>query len=293
MVNRKMPPQAFAQAWGEQRRVWLVEAERFALDGGAMFGVVPRVAWQRRLAPDLQHRVPLAARCLVVQQGEAVLVVDCGLGDRWGEGERERLGMAAQPPGVEAGLRAVGLTPEQVTHLVLTHLHFDHSGGLLRAGPGPAAPVFPRAQIIVQQQAWEHAASAGPRDRASFRKADLEWLADSGALHLVRGRAEVLPGVELFPCQGHTSGMQLVRVQGPERWLLYAADLVPTQHHVRLAWHMGYDLQPLQTLAEKAHWLGAAADEHAWLALEHDPAVRAVRVRRRGDDFEVSERLQA
>jgi len=292
MVNRKMPAAAFSAAWGADRRVWLLEAERFGLDGGAMFGVVPRVVWERSLPPDVCHRVPLVARCLVIQQQASLAVVDCGLGNSWDATRAERLGLAASPRTLGDGLKELGLRPQQVTHVVLTHLHFDHAGGLLRQAEGGPLPAFPEAQVIVQGAAWERARSPSARDRASFRALELDWLAGSGRLRLVSGAREVLPGVSVHPCQGHTDGMQVVTIQGPGGSLLYAADLIPTQHHVRLAWHMGFDLRPLETLSEKQHWLRWAGEHDAWVALEHDPDVAAVRVRaRRGGDYEVSERL--
>lgn len=268
----------------------MIEANRFALDGGAMFGGVPRTIWEQRLRPDAQHRIPLTTRCLLFRRGGELVLVDTGIGDRWEDKGRERYAIGAPEGGLRANLAAAGVAPGDITLVIATHLHFDHIGGLLERGPdGAARPAFPRSRVLVQRRAWEWAQQPSAQDRGSFRREDFAWLEGDDRLELVDGEQEVLPGVSLVPTEGHSPGMQLVRVAGAERWLIFAADLAPTRHHLRVPWHMAYDLQPLTCMAEKRRIFGQAADEGAWVALEHDPEAAVVTVRRRNGDLEAGE----
>ena len=261
--------------------VTLIEEGLFRLDGGAMFGVVPRDVWEREHAPDARNRVALQARVLLLRGLERCVLVDTGMGSKWTEPDRDRFGI--EGCGLASALAAEGLRPEDVTDVVLTHLHFDHAGGL--TGGSGDVPTFPAATVHLQRRNWDWARSPSERDRGSYRREN--WApyeagggASGGRLRLVDGDCEVLPGIEVRVCEGHTVGQQIVRVPGGPNGgaLVYPSDIIPTVAHLRGTWSMAYDLQPLVLIREKQEILERARAGGDWLVFEHDPAVGAARV---------------
>jgi len=260
-----------------------IESGRFALDGGAMFGIVPRPLWERTNPPDAQGRIALALRLLLIRGRGRTWLVDTGIGDKFDAKSNAiyRIEGALLP---DEALRGAGFDPKDVTDVILTHLHFDHGGGTTRAD---GSLVFPRARHYVQRVQWEWARNPSMKDRGSYRPEDFEVLA--GQLTMLEGRGDLAPGIEVLPVDGHTPAMQLPRVHGDGKSVLYCADLVPTAAHVRTPWVMAYDNEPMKTVAEKHGLLGRAAAEGWILFLEHDPKHTAVRVRRGVKDFEMQE----
>jgi glyoxylase-like metal-dependent hydrolase (beta-lactamase superfamily II) len=261
----------------------LVEAY-FGLDGGAMFGIVPRPLWERSNPADPRNRIDLACRCLLVTYPDRRVLVDVGIGSLWTEKERDIYKIEGQDSALSRGLEDCGCTAGDIDEVVLTHLHFDHAGGLTRPGPdGGRVPAFPKARHWVQRRNWSWANGPSPRDAGSYRVDDFRWLECDGApdLVLVDGPSEILPGIEVIPCDGHTFGMQVVKVTTDEATYVFVADLIPTSSHLRDAYVMGYDLQPLVTVKEKRMILHEAL-RHDWILIyEHDPLVAMSRVERR------------
>ena len=255
-----------------------IPAGRFRLDGGAMFGVVPKALWEREHPADEHNRIEVVARSLLVAGEGRLLLVNTGIGQSWAEKERARYSV---DPAVrlEDSLAALGYRPEEVTHVLQTHLHFDHAGGGTVLRGGRRVPLFPRAEYLVQKKHWQWAQAPSERDRASFRPEDWESLDGSGQLRLLDGEQELLPGVFLHLVHGHTPHQQLLRVTDGRDSLLYCSDLVPFLSQVRLPWIMAYDLHPLATLEEKRRLLGQAVAEDWLLFLEHDPLVHTCRVK--------------
>jgi len=259
----------------------------FALDGGAMFGVVPQPLWAKANPPDDRNRIDLGMRLLLIRGGGRTWLVDTGIGDKWSEKQNSiyRLANAMLP---DEALRAAGHDPASVTDVILTHLHFDHGGGSTRAD---GEPVFPNARYHLQRGQFEWARDPSPKDRASFRPLDFMPLFEQDRLVLHEGRTEIADGIELLVVHGHTRGQQLVKVAGGSETLLYMADLVPTTSHLRTPYVMAYDNEPLKTIAEKTEWVGRAADE-GWICFfEHDATTAACRVRRGEKDFERGEEI--
>ena len=251
----------------------LVEAGRLRLDGGAMFGIVPRPLWERRIAPDDRNRIPLAMRCLLLRGHGRTILVDTGMGHKADAKFEDIYGVDHAHSTLVGSLAALGVGPADVTDVVLTHLHFDHAGGAsTRAADGGLALTFAQATHHVQRAHWDWAHES-PREGASFLAENLDPLEASGQLALRDGDDAPFPGVALHVVDGHTRGQQLVRVHDGTGSLLHAADLVPTAAHVPLLWVMAYDVEPLKTLAEKERLLRRAADEGWTLAFEHDPEV--------------------
>jgi glyoxylase-like metal-dependent hydrolase (beta-lactamase superfamily II) len=250
----------------------------FRLDGGAMFGVVPKAIWEKIYAPDEKNRVRLALRPLLIETGGSRILVDTGMGDRWGEKERTIYGIERSPTLLES-LAAAGVRPEQVDTVVLTHLHFDHVGGAVaRDASGALVPVFPRAAHVIQKGEWEAATRPNERTRASYRPDDLLPLEKAGIVRFVEGDVGIAPGVEMVRTGGHNRDLCAVRIRGGGRTAAYLADLVPTTAHLRPSFTMGYDLYPLDVLALRKRWVGEAIRE-GWICFfEHDPSVIAATV---------------
>ncbi len=251
----------------------------FALDGGAVFGVVPRPTWELEAPPDARNRVRLAARCLLVVDEEAGrrILVDDGLGDKWDARRAEQYAIAGD--GAAAALRRRGLGPEDVTDVVLTHLHFGHAGGTTRRAPdGRLELAFPNATYHLQRRQWAWAHGPSERDAASHVSESFEALQHSNRLHLVEGEGELFPDLELIVSDGHTVGQQLPRIHGGGTHVTFCGDLVPTRAHLRVSWVMAYDLYPLTTMEEKRMLLAQALEDDGILVFEHDPEIPACRL---------------
>ena len=250
--------------------VKLVRDGLFRLDGGAMFGVVPRVVWEKRCPADEQHRIGMAFNGMLVEIGGKRVLIDPGLGSRHDARFAERFAVDQQS-GVLEELASVGVAPEAVDVAIATHLHWDHAGAFTRWEGERVAPAFPRARYVVQRRQWEDALAPHERNRASYREADFAPLMEARRMRLVEGDAEVAPGVWVHEVGGHAAGMQLVRVESGGETFLHLADLVPMRHHVDYPWIMGYDLFPVETLARKKEWLTRAASGGWTVGLVHDP----------------------
>lgn len=241
-----------------------IVTENFALDGGAMFGSVPKTLWSKTIVPDEKNRIPMACRVLIVRTGERTVLVDVGCGSKWSAKERDIYAiepqlskpLAEQVPGV--------------TDIVLTHLHFDHAGGISERGEdGELRLTFPRARVYCSRRNYDHARSPGIRERASYL-ADNIAILEQADLVLTDDGDEVLPGLSLHQSHGHTHGLQWVKVSAGGATAVFPSDLMPTAHHVPLPWVMGYDLCAETTMREKEQFLAAAAEEEWAVVFEHD-----------------------
>lgn len=259
-------------------KVDLVQTGHFMLDGGAMFGVVPKNLWQKPCPADTQNRIEMTMRTMVLRGNDRVVLVDTGMGHKDSQKFHDIFGVDFREYSIPAALASLDIAAGDVTDVILTHLHFDHAGGsVLREGDALSL-TFPNATHYVQRRQWEWALNPSERDRASFLPENHLPIEEAGRLQLLDGEEELFPGVSLHVVDGHTFGQQLVRVDGDARSLLYAADLIPMSAHVPGPWIMGYDLQPLVTLGEKNNLLARAAREGDILVFEHDRAVEAGRV---------------
>lgn len=278
--------------FGPYRARTIVDAS-FALDGGAMFGVVPRPLWERVAAPDGRNRIALVTRLLYLEGEGRRILVDTGFGDRWDAKRRDIFAIESRDGGVVAALGRLGVEPDQITDVVLTHLHFDHAAGTTYRGEdGELQLTFPAALHHVQARHWEWALHPTLKDAGSFRAEDFSVLVSSDRLRLLDGDVQIYPALEVIPLDGHTTAMQAVRVGSPGNQALFVADLVPTSAHLRWPYIMGYDNEPLVTLAEKQRLLLPAATDGTILVLQHDPEVAAVRLRRTERGVEIAERLK-
>jgi len=271
--------------------LFIVETGRFALDGGAMFGVVPKTLWEKHNPPDDRNRIALAARALLLKGGGRVVLVDVGLGTKFNEKLRSIYSVDQTGSDLVRSLKQHNVRPDQVTDVILTHLHFDHAGGATTVVDGQAVPTFPNAKYWVQQRHWDAACAPTERDRASFFSEDFLPLREHGLLHFTDGEGEILPGISCRVVHGHTTALQCPLISDGKSPVFYCADLVPTVSHIALPWIMAYDLRPLVTLEEKRSILGAAADEGWILVFEHDPAVAGARLERSDKGIVIGKRI--
>jgi len=248
----------------------VLDGGRLRLDGGAMFGVVPKPLWERERAPDARNRIQLAMNLLLVQDGRRNLLVDTGAGTSWDAKQRDIYGIESKS--AAEILAPAGLTPEEVHVVLCTHLHFDHAGGNTEGdGRGGLRAAYPNAEYLVQEGDLEVARWSNERTRGSYLPHAFEPLVSEGRLRTIQGEVDLGGGVSVLLAPGHTPWLQLPRVTTGEGTVLFLADLVPTASHLRYPWIMGYDLEPLRTLESKKRLLPRAAREGWWLVLEHDP----------------------
>ena len=267
-------------------RCHTLEAGLQRLDGGAMFGVVPKPMWEKRAPPDERNRIPLAMRCLLVEHPDGPILVDTGVGDKDDAKFHDIYGIENRGPGgqtrLDLALAEVGFTPADVRLVINTHLHFDHAGGntrlagaaaFLDTGEFGAEPAFPNATYVVQRGELEFARHVNERTRASYIARNFEPVSVANRWRLFNGDGEVVPGISLRMSPGHVPYHQSVVIRDGGEVAVFLADLIPTSAHLPLPWIMGYDLEPLRTLESKRALLRDAAAGNWLLIFEHDPAV--------------------
>jgi glyoxylase-like metal-dependent hydrolase (beta-lactamase superfamily II) len=253
-------------------RVEVVPDCEFRLDGGAMFGVVPRNLWSQTCPPDEQNRIRMNMNCLFIEgQGERILI-DTGIGAKWSEKHLAIYGIDRKRP-FDQSLRAIaGIGSEDISIVINTHLHFDHAGGNTAVdGSGKAVPAFANARYLISGAEYEHAESPSERDRASYLPDNWRPLKDSGQLEFQDAEYEVVPGLRMETHAGHNRSMQCVRLEQDGKTLFGFADLVPMRAHVPFAWIMGFDLYPVETLEAKKKLIPQAARENWTCLFYHDP----------------------
>jgi glyoxylase-like metal-dependent hydrolase (beta-lactamase superfamily II) len=262
-----------------------IHAGNFYLDGGAMFGVVPKTLWEKKSPADEKNRIRLAANSLLLRTRGKNILVETGNGTKWDPKLRGIYGIQDGDPLTES-LARVGVAPENIDMVINTHLHFDHGGGNTRHVDGRDVPAFPKAKYVVQRCELEHAMHPTERDRASYFEDRIVPITAAGHWELVEGDADILPGVSVVRIPGHNADIQAVKISSGGRALLYVADLLPTRHHLPLAWMTGYDLYPLQTLETKRRRI-AEMIEHGWIvAFGHDPDFPAATLHESGSKIE-------
>ncbi len=245
----------------------------FRLDGGAMFGVVPRTLWEKTNPPDEKNRILLGINPLLIRTPDLDMIVDTGIGQRWDEKSRAIYGIDRDPTLGES-LGRLGMTEGDIDVVINTHLHFDHAGGNTVAEGGSMAPAFKSARYIAQRGEWEDALNPNERTRASYRPGDFVPVMEAGQLDLIDGDKEITPGVKVLRTGGHDRNMQVVLVESRGETALYPGDIIPTVTHLSYPYIMGYDLFPAETLRIKKELIAKAAAERWLVVFEHDPESR-------------------
>lgn len=253
----------------------------FRLDGGAMFGVVPKTLWEKRLPADEKNRITFAIRPLLVRGNGRTMIIDAGIGDKM-DAKSVAIYAIDRSRHLDHSLADAGLDANGIDLVLASHLHFDHAGGFTtRTAGGGFVPRFSQARYLARTGEWEDATHPHERNRASYLQENFVPLRDAGVLDLVPGDDVIAPGVRVVRTGGHTMHHQIVIIESGQRTAVFAADLIPTTAHVDEPWIMAYDLYPMDTLAFKRTFLREAIEREYLIFFEHDPAIAAGYIRER------------
>jgi glyoxylase-like metal-dependent hydrolase (beta-lactamase superfamily II) len=240
----------------------------YPLDGGAFFGVVPKIMWSRKAAADEKNYVQAGLNSLLIRTGKQTVLVETGMGNKLSD---RMVKFYGQPAQLLANLAAGGVAPEDIDIVINTHLHFDHCGWNTLRKDGKIVPTFPRARYYAPEGEWQYARRPSERDAISYIPDNYDPLVQSGQMTLLQGGEEIVPGISVKTFPGHTANMQAVIVASGGRTACYISDLIPTTAHIDLTWGMGFDLYPLQTIESKKHYYAKAIPEKWVTVFTHDP----------------------
>jgi len=270
--------------------VHAIQAGGQKLDGGAMFGVVPKILWERRIPADERNRIQLGMRCLLIEHPSGLVLVDTGAGNKEDEKFKQVYGIenegADGRTALEDGLREIGVRPDDIGIVINTHLHFDHAGGnTFRDEAGVIRPSFPRARYFVRRGEYDYATHPNERTSASYFERNFMPVVAEGKFEFVSREREIVKGIRVIPTPGHTPFHQSVLIESGGERMFFLADMCPTSAHLPLPWIMGYDVEPLVTLETKRRILRRAEDEGWVLVFEHDATVPWGRVKHDGKSY--------
>ena len=243
----------------------------FALDGGAMFGVVPKTLWSKQVAVDEVNRIEMVTRTLLLESKDRKILVDTGNGDKWQPRHREIFKIETEDYILPQSLSAQGIEVDEITDVICTHLHFDHVGGNTRVDNDEVVPVFPKATYWVQEENWKLANSPSEKDRASYLAENWTVLAENNMLEIMRSERELFDDIRMEIVHGHTLGQQLPVISDGTSTLMYGGDLFPMKAHIPIPWVMAYDNEPMRSIAEKKRILPELLGRDAMIFFEHDP----------------------
>lgn len=251
----------------------IVETGHFALDGGSMFGVVPRTLWCKGSPADDRNRIDMALRTLLIIGGGRHILIDTGIGTKFSKKHLDIYKVDHSKDNLENSLASLGLTTRDITDVIVTHLHFDHCGGATFYAGDELRPAFPNAKYYIQKRQWEWANKPTEKDRASFMDENFSSLKQWGILELTDGEFTFMSGIEILVTKGHTPGHQMIKISDGEKTILYAGDTLPMAAHISIPWNMAYDNEPLITMKEKRSILNRAVEEKWVIIFEHDPQI--------------------
>lgn len=258
---------------------------QFKLDGGAMFGIIPKTLWEKKMPSDELNRIQMVTRSLLLVSESKRILIDTGNGDKWQEKFKKIYEINTKSVNLDSSLNEVGFTAEDITDVFCTHLHFDHIGGNTKIEDGKIVPAFPNAKYWMNEVNWEVANSPSEKDQGSFMQADWAVLAENDMINFVNGTEQFLPNIDLIISNGHTPGMMLPMISDNKNTLLYCADLIPTSAHIPLPWVMAYDVQPTVTIKEKKELYNDAVNDSWTLFFEHDPDIAACTIQHDGKHY--------
>ena len=258
---------------------------KFKLDGGAMFGIIPKTLWNKKMPSDEINRIQMVTRSLLLVSENKRILIDTGNGDKWQEKFKKIYEIDTKSVSLDSSLAELNYTTEDITDVFCTHLHFDHIGGNTKIVDGKIVPSFPNAKYWVNKVNWKTANLPSEKDQGSFMQDDWAVLAENDMINFVSGAEQFLPNIDQIISNGHTPGMMLPIISDNNNTLVYGADLIPTSAHIPLPWIMAYDVQPTVTIEEKKQFYHDAVDKNWILFFEHDPDIIACTIQHDGKHY--------
>lgn len=272
--------------------LYSVETSEFGLDGGAMFGIIPKPVWEKKVSADELNRVNMVTRSLLLVSDEKKILIDTGNGTKWEEKYKQIYDINTDQYNIEKSLGKYGFSSEQITDVICTHMHFDHIGGNTKIKSGEVVPTFPNAKYWISEENWKLANHPSQKDAGSFIEHDWKVLAENQMIEIIDGREPFIEGVETIVTHGHTPGLLHPIVSDGSNKLFYGADIFPMVAHIPIPWVMAYDVQPVVTMEEKQKLLQKMEREDWILFFEHDPHVQACTVHKDGKHYKLNKRIQ-
>ena len=272
--------------------LYSVETSEFGLDGGAMFGIIPKPVWEKKVSADELNRVNMVTRSLLLVSDEKKILIDTGNGTKWEEKYKQIYDINTDQYNIEKSLGKYGFISEQITDVICTHMHFDHIGGNTKIKSGEVVPTFPNAKYWISQENWKLANHPSQKDAGSFIEHDWKVLAENQMIEIIDGREPFIEGIETFVTHGHTPGLLHPIVSDGSNKLFYGADIFPMAAHIPIPWVMAYDVQPVVTMEEKQKLLQKMGCEDWILFFEHDPHIQACTVHKGEKHYKLNKRIQ-
>jgi len=272
--------------------LYSVETSEFGLDGGAMFGIIPKPVWERKVSADELNRVNMVTRSLLLVSDEKKILIDTGNGTKWEEKYKQIYDINTDQYNIEKSLGKYGFSSEQITDVICTHMHFDHIGGNTKIKSGEVVPTFPNAKYWISEENWKLANHPSQKDAGSFIENDWKVLAENQMIEIIDGRETFIEGIETFVTHGHTPGLLHPIVSDGSNKLFYGADIFPMAAHIPIPWVMAYDVQPVVTMQEKQKLLQKMDCEDWILFFEHDPHIQACTVHKGEKHYKLNKRIQ-
>lgn len=279
--------ESFKNKW----KIRVIETGKFKLDGGSMMGSVPKVLWNKTNPSDELNRIDLSMRCLLLDNGKDVILIETGIGNKNNKKFNDMFCIEQSSFPLKDELNKLDYKLEDITHVILTHLHFDHVGGATTKYENKIIPTFPNAKYIISKSNWDAAINPNPKDRASYLSDNFLPIKENNQLHLVDDNQYLFEDIQTISVYGHTTGQQLIKLNHGNDSLVFCADLIPLKSHLKIPWIMGYDLNAMKTIDEKTLFLNEAAKRNWILFFYHDPKCIAVRIKKSIKYFEVTSEL--
>lgn len=272
--------------------LYSVETSEFGLDGGAMFGIIPKPVWEKKVSADELNRVNMVTRSLLLVSDEKKILIDTGNGTKWEEKYKQIYDINTDQYNIEKSLGKYGFSSEQITDVICTHMHFDHIGGNTKIKSGKVVPTFPNAKYWISKENWKLANHPSQKDAGSFIEHDWKVLAENQMIEIIDGREPFIEGIETFVTHGHTPGLLHPIVSDGSNKLFYGADIFPMVAHIPIPWVMAYDVQPVVTMEEKQKLLQKMEREDWILFFEHDPHIQACSVHKDGKHYKLNKEIK-
>ncbi|MBL7013670.1 MAG: MBL fold metallo-hydrolase [Candidatus Marinimicrobia bacterium] len=269
--------------------LYSIETSEFGLDGGAMFGIIPKTLWNKQIQADNQNRIPMVTRSLLLVSKDKKILIDTGNGTKWTDKLKQIYNINTDRYNIESGLAKLHIKTDDITDVICSHLHFDHVGGNTKIEDGKIVPTFSNAHYWVSEQNWQLANNPTQKDKGSFMSHDWNVLEENGMIKIVNGNEPFIDGIEFIYTHGHTSGLLHPIISDGNNTLIFGADLFPTSTHIPVPWVMAYDINPVKTVEEKIALLPKMVNENWILFFEHDQHIQAGTIKQVGKHFQLKD----